>query len=186
MRFLVGKKNRPAIVLPASGLYLIEDVVLTATGSFDITGIPAIYKHLRIYASIRENSGGAAASSALMRFNGDTGSNYDDQVTQVNNTSVTGAIHTAQAQMENLLSVGSGGTANQYGANVIDLLDYTSGHHKVCTSHATCLSSTAAGDMFNRVGSGQWRSTAVIDRIQIYKTAIDFTIGSRVTVYGIA
>src|SRR6476659_2609206 len=72
----------------APGLVLIEDQVLSSTSTFDFQNIPGTYKHLLLEYQLRGSDAGGSVF-ALMRFNSDTGANYQSVQQKFNGSTTT-------------------------------------------------------------------------------------------------
>lgn len=173
-------------VTGASGpatLVLVHDETLASEGTFDVQSISGSYKHLLIILNARMAATNAGSRAINMRFNNDATSIYDTQYVQVNNTTVTGAIAPAASSIAVGLCPGSDATANRFGANRIEVLDYTNAaRQKTVTFHANTMSDGTTAT-FTRIGGGQWRSTAAITRVQLIEAGGNFAAGSRLTIY---
>jgi hypothetical protein len=108
-----------------------ESIATTTVGSggggtsVSFSNIPSTYTHLQIRCSAQTNRGTYGTDSYYMRFNSDTGSNYNYGYLRGNGSAMA-AYHYNSAQ--SLIEVGSAsGTTNSssFGGAVIDILDYT-------------------------------------------------------------
>lgn len=173
----------PTTVLtgPASSVSFIQEIAVGVGGAaqVDFTGIPQTYRHLEIrYACRSEGS----ATDLLMRFNNDSGSNYNVQVMRGAGTGTTAATLSAVAQA-NIASVpASGGTFDGIGR--IHIPYYAQG---TLTRSATCEYSLNDG-VNNQVGvfAAMWTGTAAITRITLFLSALDLKEASIFSLYGIS
>ena len=135
-----------------------------ATISF--TSIPATYKHLQIRGLSRNTGAGTGASDIKMLFNSDTGANYSIHYLDGTGASVTQAGVGNRSDPRAGLSVDGGVTANIFGANVTDILDYSDTNKYKTTRTIGGADLNGSGSF--RLTSGVWTNTAAI-------TQIDFT-----------
>jgi hypothetical protein len=93
----------------------------TATASITFSGIPSTYTHLQI-RYIAKNS--VTGDSFSMRFNADTASNYARHELSGFGSSANAYASTSQTSM--IIGFENYGTGSDFGAGIIDILDYTS------------------------------------------------------------
>ena len=142
------------------------------------------YKHLQLRLVARTDRN-QASDSSLMRFNGDSGSNYSWHSLLVADTSaVLSEGFASQTLMRSGRLSGSPTTANVFAASVIDILDPYS-----TTKNTTIRVSDgfmAATSNWVGLGSGAWYNTSALTSItldQVFGT--NFVAGSRFSLYGI-
>ena len=142
------------------------------------------YKHLQIRFVARSDRN-QNADSSLMRFNGDTGSNYSWHSLRVADTSsVASEAATSQSYMRSGRTSSDTTTASVFAASIIDILDPYS------TSKNTTIryfdGFMAATSNWIELGSGAWYNTSALTSItldQVFGT--NFVSGSRFSLYGI-
>lgn len=182
-----GVSGNPTIALSASpSRVLIAETVTSGTATnVQFASIVGTYRDLEVRVRGR-GSTAATLVNIRMRFNGDTGGNYDHNDHQLNNTATAG--FTSMAQTSAILGNLAAGSAT---ANYADFLmatvaDYRgttfqkAGHWKGSIRHSTTAAST-----FNEQGSFWWRNTAAITQIDIFPTAGGFVDGTVVSLYGL-
>ncbi len=174
-----------AAVVGGGGMALLATASPSGVASVSFTGIPATYKDLRLVVSGRSTD--AAASVAVTtRFNNDGGANYDYDVSQLNNVTITNFTGIAQTQAYVGNLVGAGGTANFPGASTVDVLNYAGTTFQKDGLYQSGMKRTnAVGSFFTERGSIWWRNTAAINRVDVLLGAGNFVAGSRVSLYGI-
>lgn len=172
-----------------SGMEVIAETILgSAAASITFSSIPGTYRHLRLVYQLRSDRAGASTDVLLMRFNGDTGANYD-WIEQLGNN-VTGSV-------SNGIGASSIRTANITGATAssgfaaggtIDIPNYAGTDFSTNVEQAGGMKATnAAADIFTDRHSGFWRSAAAITSVTLLPSAgPNFIAGSTVTLYGIA
>ena len=147
------------------------------------TSIPSTYKHLQIRGYFELTTEG---QTPLLRFNGDSGSNYSwHTIRQYNNTLLDtyGIANTSYAQQT--FQWGTYGTQGSGFPNniIIDIFDYNdTNKFKIC--EATAFSAKFANSL-QRVSysSGMWRGGSAISSISF--NALLYTSNTRVSLYGI-
>jgi hypothetical protein len=149
--------------------------VADATVSF--TSIPSTYKHLQIRYSVNEGTGGGI-TNAYIRFNGVT-SGYATHRLEGNGSSAAAA---GSASSSTMFGGYYAGTANNYGAAIIDIHDYAS-----TTKNKTMRIFNGVdlnGSGYVALTSGLYASTSAVTTILIGAGGL-FTSGSVFSLYGI-
>lgn len=170
----------------AGGMKRLFDTTLGAdAASVDITGIPATFAHLRLLIYARSDVG-ATYTQLYLRFNGDTGTNYDWQTT----ASVATSVAADEGIGGTVLRVGhmpaNTAVANSFGACEVVIPAYTnaSGHRALMsTSHVR--TANASGGIRLDTTVGDWRGGA-INQITVLGPSGNLKAGTRVTLYGMS
>jgi hypothetical protein len=166
---------------------LITETTLSAdTASFDFTSIPATYKDLRIVLVGRGTT--AANNVAInLRFNGDTGANYDDQFLSGNNASAAAGANVVQTKMQVLRWISAGlADAGRAGHGVIEVYGYAgTTFNKTVHSRGVLSQSTSAAGQGVNLTAGSWKSTAAINQVTVFPAADNFLAGSTCRLYGV-
>ena len=163
-----------------SGAY---DSIATTTvgsgGSSSVTfsSIPQGYTHLQIRGMVLTSS----QNNALVRFNGDSGSNYALHQLQGNGSAASSENQTTETRARICLL---NPNASYPAVFVTDILDYTN-TNKATTIRTLWGADANAADTQARVGltSGLWTNTAAVTSIEIYGSS--FTQYSQFALYGI-
>lgn len=166
---------------------LISDSVLGASAAnFDLTSIPATYKHLHIDYSLRSDRV-AASDRIKVVINNDTGSNKYESIlyfwyhTSTWGTTTIGSTTFAEASFVCAASA----LANSFGGGFINFVDYanTTNLKLFQTRGGQMQSTTIKPEIYD--GMAVWRDTAAITRITISpEFGSNWVAGSRVTLYG--
>lgn len=169
---------------------LSDSLLGSDTASFDFTSISGSYKHLAIVINGRSTRAGQVLDFVTMRFNNDSGSNYDGFWMQFFNGFATtagaedvGATSFAHALLAPAASSATGSSMggeiliSNYAATTFNK-NFTSEHHASLTQ--------ASGNIRRCVSSGEWRSTAAITRVTIAPANGNWKAGSRATLYGLS
>jgi hypothetical protein len=177
--------------ITASMLGDYESIATVTVGSggqatAEFTSIPSSYTHLQIRFIEREETGASAGTSQLqVRFNNDSGSNYN--LHRLYGTGSSALADNAGGSVTSIRVSGNSAAssaANVFGSGIIDILDYTN------TNKNTTVRSLAGADFNNSNGiiffsSGLWRNTAAITSIQITNlSAVDHNQHSSFALYG--
>lgn len=163
---------------------LASSTLGASAASIDLTGIPQDWAHLNLIAYLRGDT--AANTIALrLRFNADTGSNYDRQHMLAYATTV----ESAEAFGETSAFVGDApaatATANVFSALTIDIPYYSQAtNNKSATTSWADKYGVTTEDLV--VGSAAifWRSVAAITQVTLFPASGNFVSGSRVSLYG--
>lgn len=163
---------------------IAETVLASPAASIDFTSIPATYRHLMIALSGRSDRS-ATSDPVSVRFNNDSGANYDQQLLRGSNSvasaSATVAATSAQVLQIPAASVGAGVAS---GGQVI-IPNYAG---TTLQKHATGVGGlklgTTTGDQYTQQFSISWRSSAAINRVTLV-TIGNLVAGTVATLYGI-
>jgi hypothetical protein len=175
---IVASQISGHLTSPTSYESISTQTVSSAVSSISFLSIPSTYKHLQIRAIAR-----CSVNSGRLRFqfNGDTGTNYSDTYIYADGGSASGS---SGANISRLSGAFSDATANIFGANIIDILDYTNANKFKATRTLSGIDYNGAGGEFI-FWSGSWRSTATISSILMYFDSGNITQYSSFALYGI-
>lgn len=167
------------------GFGCIYDTTLgTSAASIDVTGIVSGYAHLLIEVYARDDNAGAGMDNLLIRFNGDTGSNYDYQRVTGANTTVSADAAAAGTSGVIGIIVAGGSTANRFGHSNILIPNYANAaNDKIASSFGGGVSGTAASSFQAFNAMVNWRSTAAINRVTLLSSTGNLVTGTRVSIY---
>lgn len=183
----------PLGILAASGgggatFELIETVAVGSGAPTSITfsnlnTFSTTYQHLQIryVARVTTNS---AAVPIILRFNSDSGSNYDWHGLEANASVFdvpSRAINSTNIRLHEV--PGSSATANFFGAGVLDLLDAYESKNKTTRN---LFGQAASGNGIIGLRSGHWRNTSAISSLSFtVDSSGGFANGSRFSLYGL-
>lgn len=165
---------------------LIETITVSGTQSsitFNNLGdYSTTYKHLQIRGVARSNRGDDNSNGGI-RFNNDSGSNYNYQHIQTLSGSFESATSTNQSSVILGYTIaGSSVEANAVGGFVIDLLDvYNTNKFKTVKS----FSSQPYGRNFICFVTGAWFSTAPVTSVTFVDVTGSLITNTRMSIYGI-
>jgi hypothetical protein len=164
---------------PAAGaLVLLSSTVLGSNANFDISGISGAYNDL-ILVMIARGSGSNSGADALIRFNNDSGANY-----QYNYVGGGGGTSSPTAQTSIDMSAvwaDASYTADRWGAGEMVVLGYAN------TARTKTLNWHVHGSgpaSTNYRGGGNWLSDAAITRVQFLPASGTWITGSELRIYG--
>jgi hypothetical protein len=155
----------------------------TADVTFDVSSFASTYKHLQIRMVARGSGAITGAYDLLIRFNGNTGSNYSGHNLRGTGSAVqSNAITSATSILNESTFVGNNEAANIFGSAVIDILDPFS-----TTKNTTTRSLGGFTGSSSRLylGSGAFYSTDAITSVNIRPGGGSILAGSRFSIYGI-
>jgi len=163
-----------------------ETVTSGSQSSVTFSSIPGTYRDLLVVVTGRSTVSALNADVAI-RFNGDTGSNYDHILQAQNNTGVAGGAAVTQTFGRMGWLVGATGPANLRSSGKITIYDYASTtFYKQWSSEEQYLrQGTTAGSVFAGSYVGDWRSTAAITSITVFPDSGNFVDGTVATLYGV-
>ncbi len=180
--------NSSGVEQPLSGPALISETTLTATAtSVTFSAIPQIFRHLMVVCQARTDAA-AETDLVLLRFNSDTGNNYDIQALAVNNATLTGAV----ARANSSIGIGRTEAANSRASNFSPTQFWVYGYSRTdAEKWAIGLAAnfgdvSADADLREEYRSGRWRNTTAISSMTILPSAgPNFVSGSRFQLYGV-
>lgn len=165
---------------------LAETIVTSSPpATIEFTSIPSFYGHLRIIAYLRSDGAGATTTGQL-RFNNDTGTNYDYQRLFATAATTTATELFATNTLDCTVI-----PASTAGANLFALLDVVIAHYanaannKVVLTHAAHKSGTTTGLVRVTHFAGFWRNNAAITQVTVRDAGGAFSVGSRATLYAL-
>lgn len=149
---------------------LIREYILTGSSSgFTFDNIPQIFNRIEMEFFARGNVS-AVEDTLALRFNGDSGSNYDWQQIFGGNASVSGVRGNATSSLSAMPFPAATGQTSAWGSGILRLTEYTrtegfrpytfdGGYYRTGSDFRTmCV-------------AGQWRSLAPITSITIFTAA---------------
>jgi hypothetical protein len=178
------------------GIYAsqISGHLFTLTGSYDalasvtvpsgglssvtFAGIPTGYSHLQIRGINGQTY--STTKEILISFNGDNGTNYTTHQLYGNGSSAGAYSNTGITQTYVGQSVG---TANYFGATVIDILDYANTNKNKTARMLWGWDANGSGQIF--LSSGLWLNTSAITSITLAQNSGNMAQYSSFALYGV-
>lgn len=169
----------------SSALVLITETVTSGSAAnVSFTSIPSTYRDLEIRVRGR---GSKSAGNAIVRvrFNGDTGSNYDFAKLDSFGGTPSGGNGAATTSAD--FGYVSGATAPTNASSSVELIvfDYKgTTFQKSAVSRGTIVQGTTTGNIFVTSGVVNWRSTSAITQVDVFPDSGNFIDGTVVSLYG--
>lgn len=167
------------------GWQLIQSQSLSASAaSVTFSNIPQTYKSLMVQISSR-STWSDVGIDLLMRFNGDTGSNYTTRRLTGNGTSAGSDTSAGTVATPGVISANNG-TINTFSSITITIPNYSGNANKAWSSDAIQENNTTAATQ--RLNAGLWSSATAISSILLYSngSGAELVFGSTFTLYGLA
>ena len=167
---------------PAAYELISTTVLGSSAASVTFSGLgtsAAAYKHLQIRLTGRTTRAVAEDGATVLQLNSDTGANYRSHW-------LVGTGSSVVSYDDTIIGLGSfsgnNAGANQFTAQVIDLLDFSSS-----SKNKTLRFLAGNAGSFNsiRLHSGLWMSTAAVTSIDLKTTVGSWATGSRFSLYGL-
>jgi hypothetical protein len=165
---------------------IAQQVLASPTAIVTFSSIPATYRNLRLVYQCR-GSAAQVNGTLMLRFNADTGSNYDNQFVVGNATTASAGENLAANVMRIAAIPQASATANVPGSGTIVIANYVG---TTFQKDLTCTSGykygTSSTNIFSRVSYGAWRDTAAITSLTLQEGQFggDIITGSVFTLYG--
>lgn len=142
----------------------------SATSSYTFSSIPSTYTDLVLII----NGTASTTNNHLIRFNGDTGTNYST-------TDLYGDGSSAgSGRYSNATGIFIGNGSNTNYTKITEIMNYSN-----TTTYKTLLNRQNAPAEAVATEVGLWRSTAAINSITVYTAAGNMNTGTTLTLYGI-
>lgn len=164
----------------------IAQTVLVATAAtIDFTSIPATFEDLLIVVQARGDTA-AVATQVSLRFNNDSGGNYDSQDLYGNNVLAAAGVASAGTSASlGQMPAATGTTAAAALFDVVVPAYARTTFHKQGFMRNGRFSTEGTGSTYISSASAlNWRSTAAINRVTLIPSAGNFDIGTVATLYG--
>ena len=179
----------PVTQINAAGGAMTQLYDNTASGviaSWDLSGIAGTYASLLIYVNARGDDAGGGPINLWLRFNADSGANYDWQLLQGNGATVTSSNNFANLAIFSGYLPNATATANKPLVSRIEIPNYSGTvFHKETFAQNSAVTGTALSTTWTVQIQGVWRSTAAINQITVLPSIGNFVAGSRLTIYGL-
>lgn len=154
--------------------------------SVDFTGISSAYTHLQIRAILKTNENSTGATNIEMRFNSDTGSNYNRHYLRGTGTAADCGDASSQSRFTVGTAVQSGAAlANMFGAMIVDILDYKNTSKYKTVRALSGQDTNGSGTQGMWLQSGVWMNTNAITSISIFSSSSNLSQYSSFALYGI-
>lgn len=148
------------------------------SASVSFTSIPATYTHLQVRGFARSTS---TECDVKVQLNGDTGSNYAYH--RMYNSGGVGAADGSSSQTTMFYCGRIKASTSVFGANIIDILDYTNTNKYTTLRILMGLDDNGSG--YDSLASGLWMNTNAVTSIKLIPHAGNFAQYSEFALYGI-
>jgi len=171
--------------LKASGAFESIATVTTSASQSTVsfTSIPSTYKHLQLRIHTRSNRA-SSDTTAVIRFNSDSGANYNNHRIYGNGSTVSADGNTNETRVLFLTINAAGAAVASYSPYIVDVIDYAS-TSKNKTAKAIGGKDNNNTDGYIFLQSGSWRNTAAITTVELIDVISTFVNGSIISLYGI-
>jgi hypothetical protein len=180
-----AKKVTVAQLRSALGVPFYTSTLGGDTANFDITSIPAGGSYLEIVADLRGTES-AVQSDVCVRFNNDSGTNYQGQLWYFIPSAQAGqpgSNNVADDEMRIGMVAGATSVAGNSGAVRIIIPNYAGTTFRKQLRAQTAYSREAGNDPAATLGTGLWESTAAITRVTVYPGSGSWKAGSFLACY---
>ncbi|HET9159118.1 MAG TPA: hypothetical protein VFN88_00770 [Caulobacteraceae bacterium] len=165
---------------------LIEETVTSGSQTtVTFSSIPAIFRDLEVV--VRGRSAQAVlGSDILMRFNNDSGTNYQYEQAAFSGTATAFAQSTGQTSQKVSIFPGISAVTSYAGSATIRILDYrgtTFFKNTQIQSGGNYGTTTNTNQIL--LYQGLWLSTSAINRVDVFTASSNFVDGSIVSLYGL-
>lgn len=170
--------------LNSNSMQLIASTTLSGAAASVVFAVPAGYSRLQGFYT-GQGTAAAAAVSARIQFNSDTGTNYNFIYTQSNNGTTSTTDNTGQIAILVGTLTGATSTANFAGTGNFTVSNTGGGtFFPVVVGTATTFVTTT--NMYNGVYSGNWVSTAAITTVTFLLNTGNWATNSQFSLFGVA
>ncbi len=172
--------------LPAGSWTLLDSSILVASqSSVTFSSIAGTFRNLKVISQVKSDKAGVTLATVAIRFNGDTGANYNSQLLRVTNTSVSGSINTGQTSglvCDCQAALAAGNWAAQFEMTIASYAKTT--FNKMAVSTTSSLFSTGSASL-SQLWVSSWNNTAAITSMVFYEAGgANFIAGSEFYLYG--
>jgi hypothetical protein len=161
---------------------IASNVLSSSAASVTFSAIPATYTDLVVRCSIRTNQA-VVNPAAVIRFNGDTGSNYSYTVLEGSGSAASSARSTPAGFMNIGRYNGSTSTSNVFGSGEVYIPSYTVAQNKPVSAVGMGEDNATTASM--AANAGLWLNTAAITTVAVATGSGTFDSGSSFYLYGI-
>lgn len=150
------------------------------------TALPTTYAHLLVVCYLRSDRA-LTVDDCQLRFNNDTGANYDLESLRATAATPVSSELFAQTSIYQGAIPAASATANVFGGPTFLIPNYANAtNQKMILGWTGHKVGTTTGLLGAGVASGFWRSNAAINRITLFPVVgPNFVAGSRVSVYAL-
>jgi hypothetical protein len=161
----------------------LSTITVGAAGqaTIEFTGIPSSYTHLQFRGLLKRTSGSFDVD--VINFNGDTGNNYSYKNLYADGTSVGNSGSGNIPFCYGLVTPGSTQGANNFGAFVLDILDYTDTNKFKTVRSVSGTDSNGSG--YAWFSASNWRNTNAITSVKFTPASGSYIQYTSIALYGV-
>ena len=152
-----------------------------SSGTISFTSIPSTYKHLQL-RFMAASSGTGGVENPWLRFNNDSTTLYSAHRLYGDGSSASSDAFSTVAQIRAGF-VNDSSNPDILGVAVIDILEYANTNINKTVRLLSGVDRNGNG--YVNLGSGNWRSTTAINRIDLIVSGLNWTADSQFALYGI-
>jgi hypothetical protein len=183
------ERRLDGLARPEVSLSLISETVLSGSAaSVTFSSIPSSFRALRLMIAARSDRS-AEVDTVSLRFNGDSGANYDTQAVFGNAASAAGSAARGGTNILAGNTEAANSRANVFAPSDVTIFQYNnSSIEKFLIGLTGSMGDVSADtDMLMTIRLGRWRSAAAITSITLLPTTgPNFVADSVFTLYGIS
>jgi len=171
---------------PSTGPKKIAESLLGSDqASISFTSIPSTFRHLLIIVTGRTTDA-ATINNIFLRFNNDSGANYDVQrLETTNNLTTNAAVYGQTSAICGIIPGAGSSSASQAGLATITCANYAgTAFFKDFSAVGGGVCGTSGSNNFTIQSHGNWRSTAAINRVDLFPASNNFLTGTLASIYG--
>ena len=185
--FLAGNEQ----FIPSYAVGAYDSIATTTVGvggvsSVTFSSIPQTYTHLQIRAITRDTGGTSANGGVFqVQFNSDnTSGSYRTHSMIGYGNGTTSSFTTASSNRILIYgTVYSTVAANVFGANIVDILDYTNTNKNKVVRNLSGWDDNSTGESAG--GGGMWINTSAVTSVTVYMFNANLAQYSSIALYGI-
>ena len=166
-----------------SDFYQIATTTVGSGGqaTIEFTSIPSGYTHLQFRGILKRTSGSFDVDT--IQFNSDTGTNYSYHNLYTDGTSVGNSSGGTVNIGYGLVTPGSTQGTSNFGAFVLDILDYTNTNKFKTVRSISGTDSNGSG--YSWVNSDNWRNTNAITSVKFTPASGSYAQYTNISLYGV-
>lgn len=170
-----------------SNAFIAETILSGSATSVTFSNIPQGFRHLQLFTQSRTDRA-AESDNIVIRFNGDSGTNYDLESLESAGATVAAAASRATATPLLIGSEGASSRGNNFAPGVMFILGYSNAamEKRMLGISSIFGNLSADTDLINLFRNGLWRSLNVVTSVTLLPgTGPNFVAGSRFQLYGV-
>lgn len=160
---------------------IATNTLSSPAASFNFTSIPSTYTDLIL---VIRYAGANNDQNSLLRFNGDSGSNYSRTFILGGSAGSGSGRGSNQTFIQMVTNYGAGTSLNSGNQHIIQIMNYANTTtYKTMLDRTNAQNDSGSGEVMGLVGL--WRSTSAVNQITYSQGSGNLITGSTATLYGI-